>query len=145
MSASLDSLAFLAGHWRGEAFGGIIEEMWLAPSGGVAQATVRLVASGKLHTIELIVVADEGDRVVMRYNHFRPDYTTWETGGPIALTLTGARDGEVVFTNLAEPQHDAAEAGYRMTGADALNSWVVAIDAEGAHTRHSFDYRRVVQ
>jgi len=139
---ALDKLAFLAGHWRGELDGAVIEEMWLPPSAGVAQATVRLVRAGKVETIELIVVAAERDRVVMRYNHFRPDYSTWEDDGPIALTLTSASDGEVVFENLEAPPRHAAEMGYRQSGPADMTSWVVGLDGE-ARTRHSFDFQRV--
>lgn len=140
---ALERVAFLAGHWRGEHEDIVIEEMWLAPKGGVAQATVRLVKADKVGTIELIVVSAEHDRVVMRYNHFLPDYRTWETDGPIELTLTEARDGEVVFTNLSRSARHAQEMGYRRTAPDALTSWVVAIAQDGAQTRHSFDFRRM--
>lgn len=141
-ASALGKLAFLAGHWRGERDDVVIEEMWLAPAGGVAQGTVRLVKGGEIGTIELIVVTAEHDRVVMRYNHFYPDYRPWENDGPITLTLTKAERGEVVFTNLAHPPLHAAEMGYRQTAADALNSWVVAIDADGRLAQHSFDFRK---
>jgi hypothetical protein len=140
--SALDKMAFLAGHWRSERDGVVIEEMWLAPAGGVAQSSVRLLRDGKVGTIELIVVAAESDRVVMRYNHFHPDYRTWEDDGPITLTLTRATDDEVVFTNLARPPRHAAEMGYRSSSPDAMTSWVVTLDGPGAPQRLSFDYRR---
>ena len=141
--SALDKLAFLAGHWRGGRGDIVIEEMWLAPAGGVAQGTVRLLKGGEVGTIELIVVAAESDRVVMRYNHFYPDCRTWEKDGPIELTLTQASDGEVVFTNLNHPPVHAAEMGYRRIGPGAINSWVIAIDANGARAQHDFDFRKV--
>jgi hypothetical protein len=136
-------MAFLAGHWRGERDGVVLEEMWLAPSAGVAQGSVRLVRQEHVGTIELIVVAAERDRVVMRYNHFHPDYRTWEDDGPITLTLTRAHDAEVVFTNLDQPPRHAAEMGYRCETPDTMTSWVVTLDGPGAPQRLSFDYRRV--
>lgn len=140
--SALEKLAMLAGHWRGERDDVVIEEMWLAPAGGVAQGTVRLVKDAQVGTIELIIVAAENDRIVMRYNHFYPDYRTWETDGPIALTLTKAESNEVVFSNLEHPPRHATEMGYRRTAPDALNSWVVAIDAGGALSQHTFDLRK---
>jgi hypothetical protein len=140
---AIASLAFLAGHWRGEVDIAVIEEMWLAPSAGVAQGSVRLVQHGKVHTIELIIVAAESHRVVMRYHHFDPDYRAWETDGPIVLTLTSASDSEIIFRNLDRSPRDAEEMGYRLTGPDTLHSWVFAIGADGKATRYSFDYRRV--
>jgi hypothetical protein len=142
--SALDKTAFLAGHWRGGRSDIVIEEMWLAPAGGVAQATVRLVKGGEIGTIELIVVAAESDRVIMRYNHFYPDCRTWEKDGPIELVMTKAEDNEVVFTSFEHPPRHAAEMGYRQTGPGTLNSWVVAVDANGARAQHDFDFQRVV-
>jgi hypothetical protein len=141
--SELQKLDFLAGHWRGEKDDVVIEEMWMAPTGGVAQASVRLVKGDQIGTIELIVVSAESDRVVMRYNHFYSDYRTWETDGPIALVLTKAEGGEVVFSSLEPTPRHAAEMGYRRTGEDALNSWVIAVDGAGALAQHSFDFQRV--
>jgi hypothetical protein len=141
--SALDKMAFLAGHWRGERDDVVIEEMWLAPAGGVAQSTVRLLKGGEVGTIELIVAAAEKDCVVLRYNHFYSDYRTWETDGPIALILTKAEPGEVVFTNLESPPRHAREMGYRQIGPDTLNSWVIVIDADGKLAQHSFDFERV--
>jgi hypothetical protein len=141
--SELSKLAFLAGHWRGERDGAVIEEAWLAPSGGVAQATVRLVKGDQVGTIELIIVAAESDRVVMRYNHFYSDYRPWESDGPIELTLTKAEAEELIFSNLALPPRHATEMGYRKTGPDTLDSWVIAVDAGGALTQHDFDFRKV--
>jgi hypothetical protein len=139
--SALEKLAFLAGHWIGGRDDVMIEEMWFAPAGGVAQGMVRLVNSGEVGTIELIVVAAEHDRVVMRYNHFYADCRPWEKDGPIELTLTKAEDGEVVFSNLAHPARHAKEMGYKLTGVGAMNSWVISIDADGKLAQHSFDYQ----
>lgn len=141
--AALDTLAFLAGQWRGELGGGDIDELWLPPRAGVAQGMVRLVVDGRIATIELIVIAAEADRVVMRYNHFHPDYRVWEDDGPIALTLTEASDGVAIFTNLAAKPRHAMEMGYRAIGADALASWVVVVRDDGGTARITSQLRRV--
>ena len=133
-------MTFLAGHWRGERLDTVIEEVWLAPSAGVAQGSVRLIKDGKIGTIELIVVVVENDCIIMRYNHFHPNYRTWEDDGPIELTLTSARDGEVVFSNLQHPPRHATEMGYRLTGPQTLHSWVLPLHPDGSTTRVSFDF-----
>jgi hypothetical protein len=141
--STLGRLSFLAGHWRGELAQGFIEEVWLSPAAGVAQGAVRLVENGKIATIELIVVSAESDAIVMRYNHFNPDYTTWERDGPIELVLMQAHEGEALFSSLRQPPRDAAEMGYRLLSADRLHSWVFAVDADGARTKHEFEFKRV--
>jgi len=140
---TLERTAFLAGYWRGERDGVVLEEMWLPPSAGVAQGTVRLVKNGELGTIELIVVTAEASRMVMRYNHFHSDYRPWEDDGPIALTLTAASDSELIFTNLELRARHAREMGYRLTSADTLSSWVVTVNADGDTSRFSFEFERV--
>jgi hypothetical protein len=141
--SALDKMAFLAGHWRGGRSDIVIEEMWLAPAGGVAQGTVRLLKGGEVGTIELIIVAAENDRVVMRYNHFYHDCRAWEKDGPIELVMTKAENDEVVFTNFEHPVRHAAEMGYRQTAPGSLNSWVISIDANGARAQHDFDLQKV--
>ncbi len=142
-TSALNVLAFLAGHWRSDGDDFDIEEIWLPPSADVAQGMVRLIKGGKVGTIELIVIAAESDRVVLRYNHFHANYQTWEDDGPIELTLTSANEGEVVFTNLQRPPRHAMEMGYRLTSARTLHSWVMPIHQDGSISRVCFDYERV--
>jgi len=141
--SALEKLSILAGHWHGERAGAVIDEMWLAPAGGVAQGTVRLVRQDAVGTIELIIVAAEADRVVMRYNHFYSNCRTREPDGPIELTLSKADKHELVFSNLAHPPRHASEMGYRLTAPDALSSWVIAIEDGGKLSQHDFDFTRV--
>ena len=41
--ATLENVKWLAGHWRGEAFGGITEEIWSPPLGGSMMCAFRLI------------------------------------------------------------------------------------------------------
>ena len=141
----ISRMAFLAGHWRGGTGDVVIEEMWLAPAAGLAQGSVRLVENGRVGTIELVLVTAERDRVVMRYNHFQPDYRPWETDGPILLTLTPGGDDEVIFRNVETPPRHALELGYRRRGADAMSSWVIVPRDDGSTARFAFDFTRAAQ
>ena len=142
--AALQRLAMLTGHWRGETdAGGAIDEVWLPPVAGVAQGMVQYVEADCIRTIELILVAAESDRVVMRYHHFEPDYRAWEDDGPIALTLMAASADALLFSNLAAHPRHALEMGYRAMDRDTLASWVVAPETDGVATRHEFKFHRV--
>lgn len=134
--------AFLAGHWLGRSGEMEIEELWLSPRGGVAEGVVRVVKNDNVHTLEYVLISSEDQRVVLRFNHFNRDYSTWEKDGPVELVLRKADDAELVFTNMRSPVRYAAEVGYRLAGPDAMTSWIVAVDEDGAHTRISFDYKR---
>lgn len=99
-AASLDDVAFLEGQWRGgDSF--VFEEVWSAPMGGVMTGMARGVAfdetgAGALRVLEYIVISEEGDDLVMRFQHFRADYSTWEED-PIILKLTEAGEGSARF------------------------------------------------
>ena len=45
--ATLADIAWLSGHWRGEAFGGITEEIWSPPLGDSMMGSFKLVSEGK--------------------------------------------------------------------------------------------------
>ena len=43
LAPKLENISWIAGHWKGEAFGGITEEIWSEPSGGSMMASFKLV------------------------------------------------------------------------------------------------------
>ena len=44
-TASIEQLSWLAGHWRGEALGGIVEEHWAPPSAGSMENSKRALSA----------------------------------------------------------------------------------------------------
>jgi len=123
---SLDDLAFLEGHWRGgEDF--IFEETWNSAEGGVMTGMARGVSSGELKVLEYIVASQEEDAVVMRFKHFRRDFSTWEDGGPIVLTLSDAKENDVTFS--ADPPSETVKSiRYFMTGENTLQADIVLVE-----------------
>ena len=81
-AASLEDLAFLVGHWKGDALGGTVEEVWLPAAGNTQHAVFRATSDGAMSFSEFIQVTEEDGEVIMRFEHFRPDYSTWEGDGP---------------------------------------------------------------
>jgi len=135
---------FLAGHWLGRSGDLEIEELWLAPRGGVAEGVVRVTKDGGVHTLEYLLISAEADRVALRFNHFNRDYTTWESDGPIELVLAQAADGEMIFESNCSPARHAAAAGYRLTGPGAMTSWIDSVSEDGAKVRYTFEYAKVI-
>lgn len=126
-ASGLDDVAFLEGHWSGDAFGGTIEEIWLPAHGDVLHGVFRAVAKGKTNFSEYIQINVEGDDVIMRFAHFRPDYTTWEGDGPVMeLRLTEAREGFVRFEGIHA--QSPSEITYTARGDDGLDVTVTGID-----------------
>jgi hypothetical protein len=99
----LESLAWLEGHWEAAAFGGTVEEVWLPAGGNSQHGVFRLIVDGEMKFSEFLQVTEEDAGVVLRFEHFNPDYTTWEgAGDPMELKLTEASADRLVFEALNE-------------------------------------------
>jgi len=76
--ATLDQMKWLVGHWKGTGLGGVSEEMWSEPAGGVMMGMYRLVINGRPSFYEFIHLAEENGSLVMKLKHFNADLTAWE-------------------------------------------------------------------
>tara|TARA_A100000171_G_scaffold34390_1_gene32858 strand:- start:3454 stop:3954 length:501 start_codon:yes stop_codon:yes gene_type:complete len=76
--ATLADIAWLSGHWRGEAFGGIIEEIWSPPLGDSMMGSFKLVSEGKTAFYEICQLVEENGSLSFRLKHFNGDLTGWE-------------------------------------------------------------------
>ncbi len=125
-SIELADMAWLEGHWVAHAFGGTVEEIWLPANGDSQQAVFRSVADETLQFSEFIQVTSEDAGVIMRFNHFRRDYSTWEGDGPpMELVLTAAGPHELVFEAHNEVSPDRIV--YRRVG-EELHVTVTGVD-----------------
>jgi hypothetical protein len=75
---SLESLSWMAGSWRAEAFGGTVEELWAPPAGGQMVGLFRLFTSEKVNFYEIIALLPVEGRLTMRLKHFHADLRGWE-------------------------------------------------------------------
>lgn len=76
--ATLSDIAWLNGHWRGEAFGGITEEIWSPPLGDSMMGSFKLVSGGKTSFYEICQIVEENGTLAFRLKHFNGDLTGWE-------------------------------------------------------------------
>lgn len=74
----LDSLHHLTGYWKGEALGGLVEELWLPASGGQMTGLFRLVVADTLIFTEHMQLGTWDGVTQMRIKHVSPDGATWE-------------------------------------------------------------------
>lgn len=79
LEAKLDNIAWIAGTWHGEAFGGQIEEIWSEPSGGSMMATFKLVVEGQVGFYEIEVIREVGNTLLLQLKHFKANLKGWET------------------------------------------------------------------
>lgn len=77
-TASLDQIAWMEGHWKGEAFGGITEEIWSPPLGESMMFSFKLVVEGKVNFYELGHIRQMDKTLVFELKHFGADLKGWE-------------------------------------------------------------------
>jgi hypothetical protein len=76
--ATIEDMAWLAGFWTGEAFGGVVEETWNAPSAHTMVGLFKLVQDDQPSFYELQLLVEEDDSLVWKVKHFDPDFGAWE-------------------------------------------------------------------
>ena len=87
--ASIEDVAWLAGNWKGEGFGAIVEEAWAPPLGGTMMGMFRLVNDDKVNFYELMLIQEDEGTLVLRVKHFSSEFEAWEEkDGSIDFRLT---------------------------------------------------------
>lgn len=77
-AATIDQVAWLAGPWEGEAFGGTFEEVWSSPSAGTMMGMWKLLEDGEVSFYELQLLVEEEGSLSLKVKHFHPDFKAWE-------------------------------------------------------------------
>ena len=70
----INNYTWLAGHWTGDGFGGVSDEVWSLPADGVMMGMYRNIQDGKVVFYEFITLDETG----MKLKHFEPDMKAWE-------------------------------------------------------------------
>jgi hypothetical protein len=77
--ASIENVSWIAGHWRGELFGGVVEEIWSPPFGGAMMGMFKHVVDGEITFYEFMTIVQESGSLVLKLKHFDSDMTAWES------------------------------------------------------------------
>lgn len=75
---SIADMAWLAGNWTGRGLGGVSEELWSKPNGGVMMGSYRLIKDGKPVFYEMLLMMEVEGTLVLRIKHFHPNFVGWE-------------------------------------------------------------------
>ena len=100
--ASVEDVAWLAGHWLGEGLGGISEEVWSPPRAGAMMGAFRLVRENKPVFYEMLTIMEENGSLVFRLKHFNADLTAWEEKEKtVDFPLVAVEENAVHFQGLS--------------------------------------------
>ena len=97
----LENCAWIAGNWKGEAFGGQTEENWSEPSAGSMMATFKLINDGKVSFYEIEIIREVENTLILQLKHFDSDLKGWETKNEtVDFPLKEITKNKVVFEGM---------------------------------------------
>ena len=100
-AAEIESLAWLAGYWRGEGSIGVGEEIWAPPSSGTMVGAFKAVRDGEPSFYELLEISEEEGSLILKIKHFDPELKGWEErDGFVAFPLVKLAPQEAYFSGL---------------------------------------------
>lgn len=131
-TADLSVVKWLSGHWRGQAFGGLIEEVWSPAVGGSMMGAFKLVVENKVQFYEIETISEENGTLVFRLKHFHRDLKGWEEKDKtIDFKLVKVTKNRVYFNGMTLERISDKE----------INIYV-AIEDNGSTTEEKFTYTR---
>ena len=133
--AQVQDMAWLAGHWTGEALGGTVDEIWSPPRGGAMMGMFRLVKDGGTVFYELMTILEEEGTLVLRLKHFGGgDLSAWEEKEEtVDFPLVALADGAFRFEGLS----------FRPEGDDRLRIHLAMPGKDESVREVTFAYTRV--
>ncbi len=133
--ADIEIMSWLAGHWQGEAFGGIGEEWWSSPREGAMMGIYR-ANSPRFNFYEILTIYEQEGSLLLRLKHFNRDLTGWEEKGEtIDFPFIRAEEMRIYFNGWT----------FERLGPDRFKIFLALENEEGEVTETVFLYDRVSQ
>jgi hypothetical protein len=130
--ADLGVIAWIAGYWRGEALGGVAEEIWSRPFGSSMMAAFKLTVNGQVKFYELETIVEQDETLLLRLKHFASDLHGWEARDEtVDFRLVKVTDDRVYFDGMT----------FEKVSNEEMNVYVVIGDPGEEHET-KFNYRR---
>jgi hypothetical protein len=141
VKSTLESLAWLAGRWKGQLPWGQIEEIWSPESEGVMMGMFRMSNRGKPSLYEFMTLERKGEGVGLKIRHFNGQLVAREEKDKfvdfdlVALDAAGA-------TFFVDEGAAKVTLVYRKTGADSMAVDFSKVPVEGKPQKMVFPYTR---
>lgn len=131
--ARLAQVSWIQGHWKGEAFGGITEEIWSPPQGESMMFVFRLLAEGKVVFYEIGGIRQVDDTLLMQLKHFNGDFTGWEEKDEtVDFKMVKLEGNKVYFDQLT----------FEKISEHEMNVYVVVGHDDGTQEEVQFNYHK---
>jgi hypothetical protein len=131
-AASIEQVSWIQGHWQGEAFGGITEEIWSPPMAGTMMFSFRLVSDNQVVFYEFGTISEQDSTLLLQIKHFHPNLHGWEDKDKsVDFRLIEIQAERVYFEGFT----------FEKIGPDEINIYVLM--GEGEKTNEvKFNYHR---
>lgn len=130
---SLQDVSWIEGHWRGEAFGGIAEEIWSPPLGDSMMFSFKLVNDDKVSFYEIGFIREIKETLILQLKHFHNDLKGWEEKDKtIDFKLVRIDKNKILFDQLT----------FEKISANEMNVYVVVTNNDGTEEEVKFNYKR---
>ncbi|WP_149274403.1 DUF6265 family protein [Pareuzebyella sediminis] len=131
--ATISEIAWMEGHWRGEAFGGITEEIWGPPLGGSMMFSFKLVVDGQVAFYELGHIRELRNTLVFELKHFDGDLKAWEEKDEVQRFELIKIDGNRLYFQGFT---------FEKISADEINIYGLIGHEDGSEEEVKFNYKR---
>lgn len=132
--ANIEQVAWISSQWKGEVWGGDIEEVWTHPHGNAMMGSFRFVSDGKAEFYEIMAITEEKGSLMLRIKHFHGSLKGWEEKDETNDFPLVAIDGNrVYFQGLT----------FERTNEDTMTVFVILENEQGSEEEMDFTYRRV--
>ncbi|MFC4721255.1 DUF6265 family protein [Geojedonia litorea] len=133
LEPKLENIAWIAGNWKGEAFGGQVEENWSQPSGGSMMATFKLINNGKVSFYEIEIIREVDNTLVLQLKHFNNDLKGWEEKDKtIDFPLKEITSNKVIFEGMT----------FEKVNANEMNVYVDLHQKDGTIKTEKINYKK---
>ena len=132
--ATLNDVSWVAGHWKGEAFGGIAEEIWSPPLGDSMMFVFKLATKGKVQFYEVGHIQQRDETLILQLKHFHGSLKGWEEKDDTVDFKLVKMDGNKVYFD---------DFTIERISENEINMYVVVADANGSSEEVKFNYKRV--
>jgi hypothetical protein len=131
--SNLTNIEWLTGHWKGEAFGGIAEEIWSPPMNGSMMFSFRLVADGAVSFYEFGHILETEGTLILQLKHFDENLMGWEEKSEtIDFKLVKAEENRFYFDDFTIERISDNE----------INMYVEVGEEDGSSMEVKFNYHR---
>ena len=131
--ATLADVSWVTGHWKGEAFGGITEEIWSPPLGDSMMFVFKLVAESKVQFYEIGHIQQLNETLLLQLKHFHGTLKGWEEKDEtVDFKLVKLENNRVYFDDFTLEKVNEQE----------INIYVVIGHDDGSKEEVKFNYKR---